>query len=93
MKKFTDEDFEKIKEEVEAEYPRKEIGGIYESILHLEMVLDYLYSEVGKKVVIDEMGDIKYREQLRIQEQGLRMRKVELSILKASLEKNGKEKT
>ena len=77
--------FKQWEEEVKKFYPKKEYSGIFESVLHLEIQLAYLRSEEGKKVLEEELGETVYLEQVRLQERNLKMRKAELSILKAVL--------
>lgn len=85
MKKLTKKDFEEIEKDVGNKYAKKEYQGVFESFLHLETQLGYLRSEEGKKVLTEQLGEIPYLEQIRLQERNLETRKAEVEFLRNSL--------
>ena len=77
--------FKKWEEEIKKIYPKKEYQGVFESFLHLEIQLAYLRSEEGKKVLTEQLGELPYLEQIRLQERNFETRKAEVEFLRNSL--------
>lgn len=77
--------FDKWEQEVRETYPRREYQGVFESVMHADMTLTYMRSAQGKKVLVDEMGELPYEENLRKQENALKLRRAELSVLRETL--------
>ncbi len=75
-------DFKGWEAEVSESHPKKEYQGVFEAVLHLKATVGYLESETGKKVVIDELGELKYDLQLDLQKKSLKTREAELKFLK-----------
>lgn len=68
--------------EVEENYPRKEYQGVFEAVLHLKGTVAYAESPKGKKLLIEEFGDMKYEMQVDLQRKSLATREAELRFLK-----------
>lgn len=81
MRKLSKKEFEDIKAEIGAGHAAKEISGVYESVLHLRNVVDYLRTEEAKKKLSEQLGEVVYLEQLRLQEKSLDTREMELKFL------------
>lgn len=77
--------FEEWEKEVKAGYGKKEYQGVFESVLHLDMSLTYMRSEEGKKVLTEELGELKYLEDVRLQERSLKLRTAELEVLRNTI--------
>lgn len=78
MKKLN---LKELKQKVAEEYPRDEVAGVYESVLHHDTRIKYLQSKEGKAIVIEELGELKYLEEMRKQATALKQRQVELKFL------------
>ena len=76
-----------IFKKVDTEYPEKELAGVYESVLHLTKQFEYMNSEQGKELLVDEFGELQYETQKSNVEKSLKTRKAELEFLKQMFSK------
>ena len=99
MKKLTKTQIRDLENKIGAEYPIKELGCIYEAVLHLETTLFYMRTKEGKDAIINanipfggeedeqsiKMAELKYEDELIKMERSLTLRKAELKVLKEYL--------
>lgn len=71
-----------IEKEVEATFLEKEYAGVYESVLHLKIQLEYLRSAEGAKVLTDAFGEIDYKNKVDKQLTSLNAREAELKYMR-----------
>ena len=85
MKKLSKKEFEDLKTEIGNGHAIKEISGVYEAVLHLKNVVNYMKTDEAKKHLSEQLGEHVYLEQLRLQEKSLQTREMELEFLEGLL--------